>query len=153
MWMCVYGSIGIHLAWVLCLANTALGMDSLLSHTGLLVSFKEILRNFLLPSFSQGDWSFLFYILSLPLVNSTRLSGLLVTNKNQGTSACRGTCMWSGHDSCSLLWLKYWLPSVLFWAQTPSTFSNIHPFLWSKVGQGMKASPGICYMMERWWWG
>lgn len=37
--------------------------------------------------------------------------------------------MWRGHTSHHLLWLKFWLPSALFWAQTPSSFSNMCPSL------------------------
>lgn len=34
-----------------------------------------------------------------------------------------------GRASHHLLWLKFWLPSALFWAQTPSSFSNMCPSL------------------------
>lgn len=112
--------------------STALGTDSLVSLIELenSVPFKEILRSFLLPFCSPSETcSFPLSRLSIPLVVLRELSGLLATNKNQGTSACRGSCVWSGHTSHHLLWLKFWLPSALFWAQTPSAFSIICPSL------------------------
>lgn len=133
--------------------STALRRDSLISLIELekFVPFKELLRTFLLLFCSPSETcSFPLSGLPLPLVV---LRGSLA----QVTSACRGSCVWSGNTSHHLLWLKFWLPSALFWAQTPSAFSIICPLLETSSFSGARWDRGWIYpwgsAIHDWGWG